>query len=254
MLLDTRKTSIKKQLQLGNLYFKIFSIWPPVIFTHFSHCSYNCPCARQSPPPCDVSHPHPAPSRRPPGWGWGQPTCSSPPADSPNSEIIVQDGKGVSPLKSVWPPHNRLLSELQILVKNCVNHFSWHVIAWASFLTLSYRPFFTLMAILAMEPFVLSFLWSTAVPRVSPPSPCDNHLYLGSFQGLAIKDLLSNFLKLLKAFLAVAGDFTKSLWHIIGGGKGRKINRGLAPANQLRDRGKGLKQKLLKIESAIKNI
>jgi hypothetical protein len=38
----------------------------------------------------------------------------------------------------------------------------------------------------------------------------------------------------------------------MGWGKERKMNGGPAAANQVRDRGKGLKQKLLQIESSIK--
>jgi hypothetical protein len=37
-------------------------------------------------------------------------------------------------------------------------------------------------------------------PLVSPPLPMDNRLYLHSLQGLVTRDLLVNFLKLLKAF------------------------------------------------------
>jgi hypothetical protein len=38
----------------------------------------------------------------------------------------------------------------------------------------------------------------------------------------------------------------------MGGGKERKMNNGSATANQVRERGKELKYKLLKIESAMK--
>jgi hypothetical protein len=48
-------------------------------------------------------------------------------------------------------------------------------------------------------------------------------------------DLLDNFLNFLKLFLAVASN-------------------GLATVNHVRDEGTGLKQKLLQIERAIKNI
>jgi hypothetical protein len=40
----------------------------------------------------------------------------------------------------------------------------------------------------------------------------------------------------------------------MGGGKERKMNGGLATADHVKDRRKGLKQKLSKTESAIKNI
>ncbi len=40
----------------------------------------------------------------------------------------------------------------------------------------------------------------------------------------------------------------------MGVGKERKMNGGLATANQVTDGGKGLKQKLLQRESPIKNI
>jgi hypothetical protein len=40
----------------------------------------------------------------------------------------------------------------------------------------------------------------------------------------------------------------------MGGGKERKMTGGSAAADQVKDRGKRLKQKLFKTESAIKNI
>jgi hypothetical protein len=46
-----------------------------------------------------------------------------------------------------------------------------------------------------------------------PPSPFDNRLYLHTHQGLVMVELLENFLNILKLFLAVASDFTKSQIH-----------------------------------------
>jgi hypothetical protein len=55
-------------------------------------------------------------------------------------------------------------------------------------------------------------------------------------------DLLNNFLNLLKLFLAVESDFTKSLQLRMEGVKERKINGGAPTANQERDGRKELKQ------------
>jgi hypothetical protein len=67
-------------------------------------------------------------------------------------------------------------------------------------------------------------------------------------------NLLDNFLKLLKLFLAVVSSFMKSLLCRMEGGKERTMNSRPATASQVRDSEKRLKQKLLQIESAIKNI
>jgi hypothetical protein len=85
---------------------------------------------------------------------------------------------------------------------------------------------------------------------VSPPSPIENCLYVLSHQGLSI-DLPDNFLNPLKLFLAVTNDFPKSPWRRFGGGQERMMNSGPATVNQVRDRGTGLKQKLMEMESAI---
>ena len=64
-------------------------------------------------------------------------------------------------------------------------------------------------------------------------------------------DLPDNFLNPLKLFLAVTNDFLKSPSQRFGGGQERMMNGGPATANQVRDRKKVLKQKLLRIDSAI---
>jgi hypothetical protein len=50
-----------------------------------------------------------------------------------------------------------------------------------------------------------------AVAASSPTSPFDNLLKMHSPQGFVTVDLHNNFLNILKIFLAVANDFTKSL-------------------------------------------
>jgi hypothetical protein len=72
-----------------------------------------------------------------------------------------------------------------------------------------------------------------------------------SCQGLVMVDLLDNFLNPLKLFLAVTNDFPKSPWQRFGGGQVRTINGGPATANQVKDREKDLKQKLLEIKNTI---
>jgi hypothetical protein len=64
-------------------------------------------------------------------------------------------------------------------------------------------------------------------------------------------DLPDNFLNPLRLFLAVSNDFLKSPRRRFGGDKERMMNGGPATANQVRDREKELKQKLLETESAI---
>jgi hypothetical protein len=86
---------------------------------------------------------------------------------------------------------------------------------------------------------------------VSPPSPIENRLYVPPQQGLVMVDLPDNFLNPLKLFLAMTNDFPKLPWRRFGGGQGRMMNGGPATANHVRDREKGLKQKLLEMESAI---
>jgi hypothetical protein len=46
---------------------------------------------------------------------------------------------------------------------------------------------------------------------ISSPSPFDNCSPLRSFEGLVTADLLDNFLNILKLFMGVESDFTKSL-------------------------------------------
>jgi hypothetical protein len=65
-------------------------------------------------------------------------------------------------------------------------------------------------------------------------------------------DLLDNFLNILQVFLAVASDFRNRYDIEWEGGKERKMNDGSATANQVRDGGKELKYKFLKIERAMK--
>ncbi len=67
-------------------------------------------------------------------------------------------------------------------------------------------------------------------------------------------DLPDNFLNPLKFSLAVTNDFPKSPCQRFSGGQERMMNGGPATANQVRDREKGLKQKLLEMESAIQDI
>ncbi len=104
-----------------------------------------------------------------------------------------------------WP-----LREIQIL---------WRVVwmalvdtpwAWASFMALSRWSFSTSAAISVMG----TFAWGTSdlllPPPVSPPLPFDNPLHLHSRRGLVMVDPLDNFLNLLKLFLTIASNFTKS--------------------------------------------
>jgi hypothetical protein len=58
-------------------------------------------------------------------------------------------------------------------------------------------------------------------PKVSPPLPFENCLYVHSRQGLVMVDLLDNFLNPLKLFLAVMNEFPKSPWRRFGGGQVR---------------------------------
>jgi hypothetical protein len=52
--------------------------------------------------------------------------------------------------------------------------------------------------------------FSVLPPPISSPSPFDKSLYLYSFQGTVIIDLLDNFLKLLKAFSGCGEQFLKT--------------------------------------------
>ncbi len=46
---------------------------------------------------------------------------------------------------------------------------------------------------------------------ISSPSPFDNRSQLRSFYGLVTADLFDNFMNILKLFMGVESDFTKSL-------------------------------------------
>ncbi len=117
-----------------------------------------------------------------------------------------------------------LFWELQILVESVMNRLSRNVMALSEF------------------PDTLHF------------SGEENRWYGHSHQGLVMVDLLDNFLNSLQLFLAVTNDFPKSPWRRFAGGSERMMNGGLATANQVRDREKGLKQKFLGIESAVEDI
>jgi hypothetical protein len=66
---------------------------------------------------------------------------------------------------SVLATTSQLLGELQILVKNGMNHFSWHIMCLSEFPNI-------------FSPFILCFLWSAATRF--PPLPIDNRFYLCS--------------------------------------------------------------------------
>jgi hypothetical protein len=88
--------------------------------------------------------------------------------------------------------------------------------------------------------------------------PFDNSLYLHSHPGFVLVGLLGSFLNILKLFLSVARDFVKSLILRYDGKfaevKEKKINGGLATADQVRDGEKGLKQNFLQVQSTIQKI
>jgi hypothetical protein len=88
-------------------------------------------------------------------------------------------------------------------------------------------------------------------PTVSPTSPFENRLYAHSPQGLVMVGLIDNFMNPLKLLLAVTNNFPDLPWQRFAGAQERTMNGGLATANQVRDRVKGLKQKLLEMERAV---
>ncbi len=63
-------------------------IGPPPRATHFSLRSYHHRSASAKSAAARFFAPHPDPSRRPPGWGWGQEALSSPLADSPIMRML----------------------------------------------------------------------------------------------------------------------------------------------------------------------
>ncbi len=88
--------------------------------------------------------PPPAPSGRPPDWGWGRPACFSAPANPPTvrtlSEMVKKPWRSSlwlpgtfwiapssSPHKTVWSLSWPTSWERQILVKCGVNRFSRHI-------------------------------------------------------------------------------------------------------------------------------
>ncbi len=231
---------------------KFFSIWLPVnllaVLVSLPEFLGEVHC-------CEISHTHtpPTPSRRSLGLGWGQPASSSS-ANSPTlrtlSKIVKKPLRSsprfpcalsTAPSSSLrpvnWAPAWPTSYWASILVKSGVNRFSRHVMGLAEFPN-------------TLQPVILHF--GNDISNGSPWVevllihrrhwysfflPFYNHLCLHFLQGLVTIGLLDNFLKLLK----------------IGWGKERKINGGLLKPVRW-EMGKGLKQKVLHIESAIKKI
>ncbi len=148
-LLDTGKTSIKKNSYKKTiLYLEFFQYGRQRSSRTSRRCLY-CPwnaSAKSATEP--FSHHSPAPSRRPLGWGWGQPFAA---ARLSNSKNIVQDGQEALTIIAkdhlahsqllllhllvkyfVYPP-GWLLWGLQILVKSAMNHFSKHIMGLSKF-------------------------------------------------------------------------------------------------------------------------
>ncbi len=113
-------------------------------------------------------------------------------------------------VKQFGNPPGWFFWELQIFAKSGINCFSQNVMGCVSFLTLT-----------------------------SGHSPLWQQYRQWNSLRRGFSDLLYCFLKLLKLFLAVVSDFTKSLRWIMGGGKERKMNSRPDTAYQVRDGGKG---------------
>ncbi len=88
--------------------------------------------------------PPPAPSGRPPDWGWGQPALFSPPADLPTVKTVSKMVKkpqqsslwialSSSPRKAVWSLSWPAYWERQIAVKSGVNRFIRHIVVLSEF-------------------------------------------------------------------------------------------------------------------------
>jgi hypothetical protein len=126
-------------------------------------------------------------------------------------------------------------------------------LAWESFLTFSRRSFSSLVATLAMEAFVVRFLWSGA-DAVSSTS-----LLINGYICILVKAWSwsskpsKQFNESSEAFSGFGEQFHEIAITEKRGGKERKINNRLLWGNQVRDGWKELKQKYLQKESAIKN-
>jgi hypothetical protein len=150
-----RYLQIKNKTVLVRTIFtsKFFLPCPPLITTHFSKHSYRVTAGvpQPSPPPRYFLQPPPAPSRRPPGWGWGPPAHSSTPAHSQTVRMLskmVMNRQRLSLqttrthyslllhllLQKFGHKSGWLLWELEILLKSGVNQFSCHPMSLSEFL------------------------------------------------------------------------------------------------------------------------
>jgi hypothetical protein len=220
----------------------------------FSQCSYYCWSALAKSAAAPFFIPPPASSRRPPGWGWGQPAHSSHPADSPTvrmfSKMVIKPRQSSlwspgtfsitpsSPRKAVWAHLADFLRAADPW-KSDVNHFSWHILGLSEFHD-------------TLSPIILYFggnisdgnlrgeiLWSTNTSG-SLTSLFKNRLKQCSRQIIVTVELLDNFfLNLTNLFLALTKDSNKFQWYRMVGGKERKMNSRSATTNQVRGGGKG---------------
>jgi hypothetical protein len=175
----------------ARLFLDFFTVRPGNVDVFLQH-SYYCWSSLAKLAAMPFFIPPPDPSGRTSDWGWGSQLTLCPELTH-DSENVVQDGQkarrsslwspdtfwiapSLSPCKAVWALTCLNSWERQIFVKSGVNHFSRHIGAWASFMTLSQRSFSSLSVIWVVDTVAVRFLWSAATATRSPTSPFDNRL------------------------------------------------------------------------------